>query len=164
MRIELVKLTQYSGTKATFYSAFIDDSETTLFDQFLGENEDDFVDEIDDILFRINLIANRTGARKNMFKENEGSLGDLVCALYDMPNSNLRLYCIRLGSSIIVLGGGGHKSKSIRALQEEPKLTSENKLMRIISDIISIQTKEKGIFWSANEMELLGNLTFETDE
>ena len=164
MKIELVKLSQYSGIKATFYSIFIDDAETTLFDQFLEENEDNFLDEIEDILYRISLIANRTGARKNMFKENEGSLGDLVCALYDMPNSNLRLYCIRLGSSIIVLGGGGHKPKSIRALQEDTKLTSENKLMRIISDIISTETKERSIYWSANEMELLGNLTFETDE
>jgi hypothetical protein len=34
----------------------------------------------------------------------------------------------------------------------------------MISDIISIQTKEKEIYWSGNEMELLGNLTFETDE
>ena len=164
MKIEIIKLPQYSGLRTTFYSVFIDDNELTLFDQFLEENFEQFPNEIDDILLRIDLMAFRTGARKNMFKENEGSLGDLVCALYDMPNSNLRLYCIRLGSSIIVLGGGGHKSKTIRALQEDPKLTSENKVMRIISDIISIQTKEKEIYWSGNEMELLGNLTFETDE
>ncbi len=88
----------------------------------------------------------------------------MVCALYDLPHSNLRLYCVRLGSSIIILGGGGPKSKNIRALQEDPKLTSENYLIRSISNMIHLQTKDREIYWSKNEMELLGNLTFETDE
>ncbi len=37
--------------------------------------------------------------------------------------SNLRLYCIRLGSAVVILGGGGHKPKTIRTLQDDTKLT-----------------------------------------
>ena len=164
MKVEIIKLSQFSGKKATFYSAIIDDDSQTLFDKFLNDNETLFFDEIEDILLRIELIANDTGARRNMFKENEGKLGDLVCALYDMPHSNLRLYCIRLGSTIIVLGGGGHKPKTTRALQENKTLITQNDFMRIISNHIARLTKEKEIFWSGNEMEFLGNLTFDTDE
>ena len=99
-----------------------------------------------------------------MFKENEGRLGDLVCALYDCPHSNLRLYCVRLGSTIVILGGGGHKPKTIRALQEDTKLTQENNIVRTISKQIGFLTKERELFWSKNEMELEGTLTFDTDE
>jgi hypothetical protein len=164
MKVEIVKLAQYSGRKTTFYSAIVDDEADTFFDVFLEENSEKFFDEIEDILLRIELMANETGARRAMFKENEGSLGDLVCALYDSPHSRLRLYCIRLGSTVVILCGGGHKPKTIRALQEDKKLTKENKLMRIISKQIATLTKEKEIFWSNNGMELLGNLTFDTDE
>ncbi|MBK6979124.1 MAG: hypothetical protein IPH28_20170 [Cytophagaceae bacterium] len=60
-------------------------------------------------------------------------MGDGVCALYDDPDRNLRLYCIRYGKQIVVLGGGGHKPKTIRALQEDEKLKQENYLIRNIS-------------------------------
>ncbi len=72
MKIEIVKLSQYSGKKTTFYSAIIDDNNITLFDQFLEENHQNFFNDVEDILFRMELMAHQTGARPNMFKENEG--------------------------------------------------------------------------------------------
>jgi hypothetical protein len=75
----------------------------------------------------------------------------------------LRLYCIRLGSTIIILGGGGHKPKNIRALQEEPTLTQTNAVMRQVSELLYQKIKTGEIYWE-DDYTLAGNLTIDTDE
>ncbi len=85
----------------------------------------------------------------------------MVCALYDNPNSNLRLYCIRFASSLVILGGGGYKPKTIRALQEDRKLMAENKLMVKLSDEIAKRIKVKDIVFINNSMDFDGDLEFE---
>ena len=163
MKFEIVELENLSGPKATIYSVIVDSAYQTLFDKFLDENESVFYDEIDSIFETLDQISFSHGARRHYFKENEGKLGDLVCALYDTPDSNLRLYCIRFGTTVVLLGGGGYKSKAIRALQEDPKLTHENYLIRKISELIYQKMKEEEIFW-VNEKKLGGNLTIDTDD
>ena len=164
MNFEIVKLENLSGRKANIYSVIIDDESSSLFDKFIRKYKVDFTDEIIDIVDRIDLIANYTGAENRHLKENEGKLGDLVRALYDMPNSKLRLYCIRLGKTVVILGGGGFKSKLIRSLQQDPILTQENYLMREISERLYDKIKQRDIYWSENEMEILGSLNFTDNE
>ena len=79
-------------------------------------------------------IGHKVGINDYQIKEHEGKPGDGVCALYDDPDKNLRLYGIRFGRTILVLGGGGVKPKTIRALQESDKLKHENNLMRLVSN------------------------------
>ena len=163
MKFELVELENLSGPNTTFYSVLVDEDSETLFEKFYQENKNTFRDELKSIVKTLDMIALENGARRSYFKENEGKLGDLVCALYDTPKSNLRLYCIRLGSTVIILGGGGQKDKSIRALQEDAKLTHENYLMRKLSDLLYKKIKEGEIYWE-NEMTLSGNLIIDTNE
>jgi hypothetical protein len=163
MKFELVELVDFSGQKATIYSVYIEGESQTLFDHFLLENEGLYKNEVLSILDKIDKIALKYGAERYFFKENEGKFGDLVCALYDSPDSNLRLYCIRLGKTVIVLGGGGIKPKSIRTLQESPKLTTENEIIRQISKALYQKMKDGEIFW-ANEMTLAGNFNIDTNE
>lgn len=163
MKYQIVKLKQLSGKKATFYTVALEGEKKTLFERFLDENEQDFSHELIDIVDRLGVMANHVGAIRTFFKENEGRLGDLVCALYDSPKANLRLYCIRLGNAVIILGGGGHKPKTIRALQEDDKLSQENSLMRLISRLLYKKIKEGDLFW-ISDLELGGDLTLETDE
>jgi predicted house-cleaning noncanonical NTP pyrophosphatase (MazG superfamily) len=163
MKFEIVELTDFSGQKASVYSIKFEDETDTLLDKFLIENNSKYPEELDSIFETIYQIANYHGARRQYFKENEGKIGDLVCALYDNPNSNLRLYCIRFGTTVILLGGGGFKAKEIRALQEDPKLKSENYLIRQISELINQKMKEKDIYWE-NEFKLNGNLIIDTNE
>ena len=163
MKFEIIELTRLSGNKATVYSLLINDEELTLFDKFIEENDDNFSDEIDSIFDTLNKIGQKFGAKREFFKENEGKLGDLVCALYDTPNSNLRLYCIRLGNAVIILGSGGYKPKTIRALQEDAKLTQENYLLRQFSELLHHKMLEGEIYWNG-DMELNGNLIIDTDE
>ncbi len=114
MKYKLLKLNKLSGNKASIYSVYLEKEGKMLFDLFLEENKISFKSELKDIVSRLSVIGHKTGARENFFKLNEGNPGDGVCALYDRPGSNLRLYCIRYGALIIVLGGGGHKPKTIR--------------------------------------------------
>jgi hypothetical protein len=164
MKFEIVKLNKFNGDKCGIYSIFIDDEQKTLFERFLLENSISFKSEIKNILERLTTINKTTGARESFFRLKEGKPGDLVCALFDVPKSNLRLYCIRFGSSLIILGGGGEKKKTIKAFQEVDKLKEENYILREISARIAERIKEKDITFSYEATELLGDLEFEDYE
>ena len=52
----------------------------------------------------------------------------------------------------------------MKTLQDDDKLTSENYLLRHISAELYQRLLDKDIKWSADGMELLGDLNFEYDE
>jgi len=164
MKFEIVKLDKFNGNRCGIYSVFVDEEQKTLFERFLLENSISFKSEIKNILERLTTINKTTGARESFFKPNEGKPGDLVCALFDVPNSNLRLYCIRFGNSLIILGGGGEKKKTIKAFQEVDKLKEENYILREISAQIAERIKEKDITFSYDGTEITGELEFENNE
>ncbi|WP_229317687.1 hypothetical protein [Larkinella sp. C7] len=161
-RFEIVELNEFDGSGATIYSIALNDDEETLYDRFLAEYNEQFPDELKDIVDRLYTIA-ELGARVNFFKENEGALGagDGLVALFDIPGKNLRLYCIRFGTFALIIGGGGPKAKTIRALQEDPKLTAENYLLRTVSAQINQAIRDGEIWWEGNR--LAGRLQFDDD-
>ncbi|MFZ4400177.1 MAG: hypothetical protein ACOYO1_09095 [Bacteroidales bacterium] len=161
MKYELKKNKQLSGNKASIYTIYIHEENKTLLDIFIEENKILHISELNDIILRLNVIGKKTGAREQFFKLKEGKPGDLVCALYDNPDSKLRLYCIRFGSLLIIAGGGGPKSKKIRALQDDEKLTQENKIIRNLSEEIYKRTKEGNIKIINDGMDFEGDLDFE---
>lgn len=108
-------------------------------------------------------MGNKTGAYEGFFKLKEGKFGDGVCALYDLPKYKLRLYCIRFGSQIIILGGGGPKPKNIKKLQQSPKLKDENYLLRWLSKKIT-QRLNDDLKISEDGLDFIGNLEFEDEE
>ncbi len=99
-------------------------------------------------------MAKTTGARETFFKTNEGVPGDGVCALYDDPDKKLRLYGVRYGNLVVILGSGGEKPKTIRALQESKKLVDENSMVKRISKGVMKAMKDKYLRWSANGDEI----------
>lgn len=64
----------------------------------------------------------------------------------------------------MVLGGGGYKPKSIRALQENPKLEEENFLMRQISKDIKHRMREKELSFTDDYMDFEGDLIFNDED
>lgn len=88
--------------------------------------------------------------------------GDGVVALYDNPDKKLRLYAIRYGNDILILGSGG--PKNVKALQDDEKLKKENYLLRAVSARIAEKIKDREIKFSANNLELEGELEFEDYE
>ena len=105
MKFRIQKLEQFTGEQAGIYSIFLEDEQQTMFERFLKENISLFKSEIIDITQRIKAINEKTGAREQYFKFKEGIPGDGICALYDLPEKHLRLYCIRYGSSLLILVG-----------------------------------------------------------
>jgi len=163
MKFEIVELEGFSGNSAKIYSVIIDGEEDTLFEDFISSHEGNYEKEVDDIVNRVMLIGNKHGARAQYFKEYEGIPGDGMCALYDMDESNLRLYCLRYGTLTVVLGGGGPKGKDIRAWQEDGDLNYFANMLIEISCRITKRIKDKEIKLS-NNGELDGNLIFNDDE
>jgi hypothetical protein len=161
---EIVEIQELSGNQATIYSVYIDDDSNTLFDQFAAQYQNEFRYETKDILIRLKTIGNKTGAREIYFKHAEGAPGDGVCALYDRPNSVLRMYCIRYGNNIIILGSGGPKSKEIKSWQEDETLSLEASRMIQISKIITNKIIAKEIYFSPDNMRLMGELNFNEDD
>lgn len=164
MNYEIVELEEFSGTQATIYSIIVENDEVTLFDYFFDENKNKHKEELKFILNRLVEIGNRTGAREGFFKLNEGKPGDGVCALYDLPGSRLRLYCIRYGNTAILLGGGGPKPHRIRSWQDDPKLTKEADIILRVSKEIMDRINDGEIKWSKDGSQLIGNLIFSDDD
>jgi len=155
VKFTLVKQSKLSGAKATVYTVKLSDG-TDLFDQFLEENIGGYNEDVNDILKRLRSIATKTGAQEHFFKLHEGKPGDGVCALYDTPNKHLRLYCIRMGNAVVIIGGGG--PKKTRAYQEDPKLNHEANLLQEVSKVITDEMKANNLRFSDDEMELKGEI------
>lgn len=164
MKYKLVKLQKLSGNKASIYSIVQNGETESFLEKFLKENQISFIDETINILMRLRSIGHTTGARESFFKVFEGKVGDGVCALYDEPESNLRLYCIRYGTQLVVVGNGGPKPKRISAFQEDDKLTDENYFLRWLSGEITNRIKDKEILYTNDHLDFAGNLEFEDDE
>lgn len=163
LKIELKRLEQFNGHKAQIYSVIVGEDNETRFEKFLCSFYNKFPDKVKDILERIKVMNNKTGAREIFFKLNEGNLGDGVAALYDEPDSNLRLYCIRYGNIAIILGGGGPKSKNIRTYQEDPDLYEEVSIMKKVSQIIKEALKNRDLVFDDNGL-FSGELKLDEDE
>jgi hypothetical protein len=164
VNFSIVELEQLSGDKTKIYSVVMQGDDITLFDKFIRDNLLTNRDEIRFILNRLQEIGYTTGARDIYFKHNEGKPGDGVCALYDEPGRELRLFCIRYGSLAIILGVGGPKVKGIAAWQEDKKLTLEASRMIEISKAILSRIKNRDLGWSSDGKQLIGNLIFSDNE
>jgi putative component of toxin-antitoxin plasmid stabilization module len=165
MKFELKEIPQLTGRRCKIYSVLIDGEDKTLFNQFLEENENDFPEEVINILKRLNRIGNNDGAKEHYFRpKKEGKLGDGVEALFDEPHARLRVYSIKYGNILLVLGGGGYKSKDIRAFQEDPKLTKENYLLRQIAAILYKAIREKDLRWNKQGDNFEGQFYFDSND
>lgn len=158
MKYEIVKDVDMSGNKCSIYTVFVEEYGQTLFERFLEECSPDYPDDVQNILDRLEVIAHDTGARRSYFKEKEGKPGDLVCALFDTPDKNLRLYCIRYGGMLILLGGGGPKNE--RAWQDNEKLTEEAKWMIKVSREIYERQLNKEVWFTSDDLDFEGELKF----
>ena len=96
-------LTEDWGEYLRFYNRFKDDAK--------------YNDDLARIATFIESIAD-LGALERFFRP-EGKMSDRVCAL-PVIKSNLRLYCLRLSESILILGNGG--VKKTRTYNEDDEL------------------------------------------
>jgi len=166
MKYKLVRISKFSGNEASIYTLLTENEQgefqESLFDIFINENKTLFLSEIKNIFSRLKTIGNDTGARESFFRTNEGVPGDGVCALCDSPNNKLRLYCIRYGTELIIIGGGG--PKNVRALQDDKKLEKENYFLRWLSSKITECRQNGDLSFSNDFMDFEGDLIIENYE
>jgi hypothetical protein len=130
---------------------------TTKLEQFFEKYKDKYPTDLMNIVRRLKSLGNTTGCTENFFKLDEGlEPDDLVCALYDIPDINLRLYCIRLSEQITILGDGG--PKTTRTWQEDKNLEREVNEMMNVSKIIRTKIKNGDLRISTDGLRLEGDL------
>lgn len=160
MKYKLNRISSLSGTEASIYTVLVENEqnkfEKSLFDIFLSENKISHKSEVNNIIIRLKTIGHDIGARESFFKLKEGKPGDGVCALYDSPHKQLRLYCIRFGKDLVIVGGGG--IKKVRALQDDAKLKKENYLLRELSTCITKALKSGELNFSKDYLDFEGNM------
>jgi hypothetical protein len=165
MKFELKEIEQLSGQRCKIYSVLMEGDEKTLFEQFVVENKDNFPEEVKTIFKDLIAIGHYSSAKDHYFRsKKEGKLGDGVEALFDSPNALLRVYTIKYGRILLILGGGGHKPKAIRAFQEDPKLTKENYLIRQIAAILYEAIKNKDLRWNKEGDNFEGQMYFDSED
>ncbi|MBO9631631.1 MAG: hypothetical protein J7578_00835 [Chitinophagaceae bacterium] len=156
MKSKLVYLSKFSGKNASIYSILTEDNKGTFLDQFIEEYRNDFWEDVIFIVNRLRIIG-QDGAIKKYFKRDEGlEHDDRVCALYDLPEKNLRLYCIRLYDGIVIVGNGG--AKNVRTWQEDPRLAREVHEMMHYSKIILTKLDNGSLRLSTDGLKFEGNL------
>ena len=160
MRSKLKLLETYSGEIASLYTVMVDGPNgtiTTKLDQFYEKYRGKYPTDLMNIVRRLKSLGNTTGCTENFFKLDEGlDPDDLVCALYDRPDINLRLYCIRLSEQITILGDGG--PKTTRTWQEDKNLEREVNEMMNVSKIIRTKMKSGDLRISTDGLRLEGDL------
>lgn len=162
MGFRLVEIPELSGRVCKIYSVAEDGTEDTLFDFFLDELYADYQDYVDEIWDKLLFIGKEGGARIQFFRENEGRPGDGVVALLNKPGFPIRLYGIRYGSVLLILGGGGYKGPTIRSWQKDEKLRKAAGQMIRLSEIVCQRIKDKSIR-ILEDGTITGELSFNED-
>lgn len=150
MNYEIVEL-PHSGRHAKIYTVENLDTNQTLYHEFIQSYIGNHREEIKDIINTLEEMGKTKGIAQHLIKDNEGSPGDGIVALFDNPDRNLRLYGIRFGSGIIILGGGG--IKKVRAWQDDTILKAKVEELQKLSKKINQKIRDGDIRLSDNELE-----------
>ena len=137
--------------KADVFSIRLNGNVRTETEEFLIEYKDTaslrLKKDLDSILTSINGIGNE-GALESFFRP-EGNFSDRVCAMPLLTSSRrkdkcgtLRLYCIRMSDSLLILGGGGEKKT--RTYEEDPTLLEKVRTLQSIDKVLT-DMEEDGV-------------------
>ncbi len=160
MAVKLRKYGQLSGEKSTIYMV-VNELGQSPFQEFAVNCGKEFEGKLLNFLNRIKSIGTEVGAIDGYFKMHENErkgTGDDVCALYDEPDKEMRVFCIRKSEKILILGGGGPKPPRIRAWQECPILSKAARYMILISEAIEINIQSGSLGISGDGIEFTGDL------
>lgn len=129
-----------TGDRVSLYSPRFEGEEYTEFEKFLLTYKEDYLQDIQILLRRIDIIK-ENGADDRYFRY-EGTRQDRVMALPShLDTSNLRLYCLNISHKILILGNGGIKSTP--TYQEDPKLHRAVQTLQKIDIKIKQQENKK---------------------
>ncbi len=104
--IEEVKKTDIAG----LFTICFEGNDATEFQKFIEKFKEDASrkEELSVILTAINRMLTASGFLERYFRP-EGKMGDHVVAL-PIERTKMRLYCLRMSDSVLIVGNGGVKS------------------------------------------------------
>jgi hypothetical protein len=121
-------------------------------------------EQLQEILTQVRLMCIRFRFQLQYFRH-EGHRHDSLYALPDKREAHpiIRLYCLKLSESTLILGGGGYKPDG-RPYQEHPVLNWHAELLQKLEAAIEIARCNGSIrFSSAGRLEGMFPLQFEID-
>jgi hypothetical protein len=122
-------------------------------EKFFEKFESDEQNKIDNLYIKIEKQAEERGCLEHLVAYERGSI-------FKFKEDDLRLYFIRFGNSVVILGSGDYKR--VRATQDSEVLMDCVKALEEIEFLINkriIQDKELYV----TENRLVGNLKFEIE-
>ncbi len=113
------------GVRCNIYTVKFNGETENEFNKFIKQFQISCREEVETILVKLETMRNKTGARQEYFKDEGPS------SVYRLKGTKkLRLYCLRYGDSIIVIGGGN--IKKVSTYQEDKSLYDTVKMLRNI--------------------------------
>lgn len=163
MKFELVEIADISNGRCRIYSFLPEEEEETALEGFYHDYVTDYKQEVEDLLDRLYYIGHNRGADERFFKMWDGRPGDGVCALFDIPDAHLRLYCIRFGTDVLIVGRGGKKPTNIRTWEEDAILKRAATEMISVSEAMTEAIRERELILDIYH-GLVGQMQLETKD
>lgn len=109
------------------------------------------------ILEVLRKMITTTGFLERLFRP-EGKMRDGVCAL-PIETGKLRLYCLRLSDSILIIGNGGRKST--KTYNEDKELSGYVISLQKLDDLIKVAMRKGEVTIEETTIKGLDNITFD---
>lgn len=109
------------------------------------------------ILGVLHKMITTTGFLERLFRP-EGKMRDGVCAL-PIETGKLRLYCLRLSDSILIIGNGGRKST--KTYNEDKELSGYVISLQKLDDLIKVAMRKGEVTIEETTIKGLDNITFD---
>ena len=153
--IQSVRQTETAGL---FTICFEGESYTEFQKFIIKSNENATLQpDLQKILNAIQHMMDAVGFLDRYFRP-EGKMRDRVAAL-PIQSSKLRLYCLRLSDSVLIVGNGGQKDT--KTYQENPELNGYVINLQKLDDILKIAEQKGTIRIEETTIEGIDDKTFE---
>lgn len=153
--INIIPFEEYE--KVTFYSFIIDENENCEMINFMQKLINDGHTKDAEIISGMIAKIGENGALERYFR----FAGKQLDHIFELPehhiiNANCRLYCLRFGEVIVILGNGG--LKTTRTYQEDDHLNNCVETLKLIDQKITSFLKNNQITLKGKELK--GKLKF----
>ena len=113
--------------------------------------------DLQKILNALQRMMSAVGFLERYFRP-EGKMRDRVAAL-PIQSSKLRLYCLRLSDSVLIVGNGGQKST--KTYDEDPELNGYVINLQKLDEILRMAEQKGAIRIEETEIEGIEDQTFD---
>lgn len=153
--IESVKQTE----KAGLFSISFEGESYNEFEKFILKFKDDVTlsKDLQVILAAIQRMLETSGFLERYFRP-EGKMRDNVVAL-PIQTGKLRLYCLRLSDSVLIVGNGGIKDS--RTYNEDTELSGYVLTLQKLDELLKLAIKKGDITIEEHNISMDDNKTFD---